>query len=680
MSRTQIPLKKSKHFTMDYTQAFKTLSTSPRDRLSQELKAVLLLAVIDMYESTKIYDNEIIYDDKFVNAFAKNFKLIFNNEVFQKAKAYEAFWYMSGEPFWHLVPNRGSEDIADLMLDSSIRPSETTIKDGLKYVELDEDLYFLMTISSGRTSLRKALLEEYSNLPNRQIEKISQSLDSFNDKSQEALETFKNILASDLKSGTQNDATHIDSSILERIDEDLRIELCFNYYSFLRNHPSDRKNLQSIFSSVPELYSKLYHGDVDTSNVEDYFVPRLESFLQELKASLMSCNNATELIEGIGTILSHFQPTELRIVDNETEDDEPWNSKESESIIESEEGNESDYVETPQLDFFVENGTYKCAIYNRLGEIVFSDKGKLKIINGIPYRINYKSMCLTIKGMEKSDDVWIKGPSVIVAYKETDLYDAIDPISIVEDIEDIDVCTWNPKGSRIKFRGTWYAFNGTALESDSAEDSNEIPTKTSSNVSSNFIPKGKLKAIDDVAKSSYDYLWMMSIVDFMREYDHSPRLSYDEIACMMIANAWEILDENPELKSVEESLAGCIEYLIAESNECMDQKLDWRTPSEIVYEAIKDFPMAGAFEDAVDELLENVPSNVLSLWLPDLDMMTMTIYSQNFQNACLYALHPKSVDPFIKINPKWKRSLFFEHDNLRQYYKEKYIAYLKSIK
>ena len=159
----------------------------------------------------------------------------------------------------------------------------------------------------------------------------------------------------------------------------------------------------------------------------------------------------------------------------------------------------------------------------------------------------------------------------------------------------------------------------------------------------------------------------------MGEKQQCPSLSYDYLACMMIANAWEILNEHPELKEQEKELVDCINFLIEESKDYMDVALDWSSSKDVVYEAIKDYPMAGVFEDTVEELVESAPYNVLKAWIPTEDRQEMVLQSNAFHNACLYAIHPRKVDPYIEVNPNWTRSLFFEHTNLVDFLKRHYV-------
>lgn len=168
----------------------------------------------------------------------------------------------------------------------------------------------------------------------------------------------------------------------------------------------------------------------------------------------------------------------------------------------------------------------------------------------------------------------------------------------------------------------------------------------------------------------------MSIVDLVNVNQHLSVFDFDEIACMMIAEAWSLLDKYPHLKTNNESLVECIEFLINESEYNMEQKLGWPTPRFEVFSAIKDYPMSGIFEDLVDELVEESPANVLRLWLDDKDERDLVLHSANYVNRCLYSLHLKKFDSFIEVNPIWKKYLRVEQTNLLTFMQDSLVAFL----
>ena len=190
---------------MDYVEAFKNLRTNNKYGRKSPHKAVLMLTVIELYEQSILTDNEIYYDDSLKSMFLKVWNKVLPKEPLFHPDAYLPFWYLQSDSFWHIIPIRGKEDILTLMRDANIKPSEAKLIDSVKYAELDDDLYFLMTIASGRSSLKRALLETYTSLSDGQIDRLSGSIDNSIDHSLSALNEYEQILSS-----SKNDETVLD--------------------------------------------------------------------------------------------------------------------------------------------------------------------------------------------------------------------------------------------------------------------------------------------------------------------------------------------------------------------------------------------------------------------------------------------------------------------------------------
>lgn len=758
---------------MDYTEVFKNLKPNNKYARKSPYKAVLLLTVIEMYETNMLLNNEIKYDITLKSTFSKVWNRTFPNKSTIFAEAYVPFWYMQNEDFWHVVPKRGKEDILNLLRDEHIKPSETKIIDCVKYVELDEDLFFLMTMSSGRSSLKRVLLETYTTLSPKAIERLSASTESVTNYSFAAMDQYKQMLKSEKDNHivSQNSFDNENKGRFVQLDEDLKISLILSYYSFLKEHRTEREMFREICPTVYDLYNCITLKPFKMGEISPSFAFTYENFLCDLKISLMSEDGSMELIDSINhaiCVLRGEKPETTIIIENKEDGKNDESREKEENVVsspiesydvgaihdivqnknlqplsparESRQGkawssyeeelislyyhqgygtdeiaqamgrtessikirlsnlgiiahiNEDDVPETESpkekaseslIDFYVENTSNRCSIFNIKGERVFTTDGKLKIFHGRPYRFNYKSMCFTVKGMLREGETWIKGSKKLVAYDQSDLYKHLDPYNFLDKIEDF-LESSEMENNKIKYDGVWYDFDGDTvsgfdvpLQIDNSEDGTD--NMYEKNEETEYVPKGKLKCIDEIAESSYDYLWLMSIVDFMGEKHHSTSLSFDELACMMIAISWELLNENPTLKEIEKSLTACINFLIEESKEYMDEELTWSSSKDAVYELIKDYPMAGVFEDTVEELLEKAPYSILNAWLKDEDKENIIIYSLNFKKSCLYAIHPRKVDPYIEINPKWTRSLFFEHNNLMKYLKSHYIKFLITL-
>ena len=469
---------------------------------------------------------------------------------------------------------RGKEDILSLMRDSNIKPSEAKLNDSVKYAELDDDLYFLMTIASGRSALKRALLETYTQLSEYQIDRLAESSDNVVDHSLSAINEYEQILSS--KNIDEPKFDNESSSELEKqfrkLNDDLQIALNYEYYSFLKNHRSEKDMLREVCPNVYSLYDCLANHPLRQSDISPSFAFIYDNFLNDLKIALMGENGSMELIDKINNAIAILRgdavvdgthepietidekPIETTVnVEDDTFDntyssvddleiehvyldhrgkiakivtpapkdftqkDNPsesrkgkaWTQEEEERIthyfergistadiaerigrtevaikarlaklglIEYTYGQDESDAESLSFvpinldDFQIENGFTKTNIYNKYGEKVFTDDGKLKIIGGKLYRLKLQNQCFTIKGMRFNGEVWMKGGKKVVAYPQTVLYKIMDRASdysvAVEDLYD---GASFPK-CKVKVNGCWYDNQGDLITDLSERD------------------------------------------------------------------------------------------------------------------------------------------------------------------------------------------------------------------
>jgi len=756
---------------MDYVEAFKNLRTNNKWGRKSPHKAVLMLAVIELYEQNVLTDNEIHYDEQLKSTFKEQWNRALPQEPLSHPDAYLPFWYLQNDSFWHIVPQRGKEDILSLMRDNGVKPSEAKLYDSVKYAELDEDLYFLMTIPSGRSSLKRALLETYTNLPEWQIDRMAESGDNTVDYSVAALSEYESILSNGKKEEKATMA-EVDNELVhqfQEIDEDLQIVLNIEYYSFLKSHRSERGVFKEICPTVYDLYDRLVKHPVRQDEISPSFAFIYENFLSDLKISLMSENGTMELIDKIGEAIEvlrgNYQEKEEAVVEptiiepedieetpvpqeiqeqeetkstapefvvpqeafaTESRKGKPWTENEEELIsscfrngwntaaiaemvkrtevaiksrlaqlglIEYSYGQENDnsngqdggsntssLAGTQKIvnldDFIIENSFLRCALKNRRGDKVFSADGKLKRIGDKLYRLNMKNECFTIKDLKFDGRAWMRGDKKIVAYPDSALYVVMEGNvryeTMIEDIVDTPAFF----ECKVKVSGKWYDNAGEVI-SEGKERRDNMPSKPSISGVSTYVPKGKLRSIGEVAEESYDFLLMMAVVEFMQFIPQPTIITFDRLACMMIAVAWEILGDNEEVREKEHGLCECIQFLMDESKEEMDDVLTWSSTKKEVFNAIKDYPMAGVFEDTVDLLTEDAPYHVLKAWLRGEEKEEIERESNLPSATCLYCIHPMKHNPYIEVKQGWMRYLRNEHDNLMNYFKELYLEYVE---
>ena len=287
---------------MDYIEAVKNLKTNNKWGRKSPHKAVLMLTVIELYEKNVLMDNEIRYDETLKSTFLKMWNVVLPNEPLFHPDAYLPFWYLQSDNFWHIVPIRGKEDILSLMRDTNIKPSEAKLIDSVKYAELDEDLYFLMTLPSGRSSLKRALLETYTTLTNKQIERLAESQDNAIDYSVSALSEYEKILS---KKEVEKSvvSTKTDDELISQfqyLNEDVQFALNIVYFTFLMKHRNERGMFKELCPTVYDLFDKIVNNPIKLGEIAPSFAFVYENFLLDVKVALLSEDGSVELIDKIG--------------------------------------------------------------------------------------------------------------------------------------------------------------------------------------------------------------------------------------------------------------------------------------------------------------------------------------------------------------------------------------------
>lgn len=671
---------------MDYVEAFSSLKTNNKYSRKSPHKAVLLLTIINLYESCTLTDNIIKYDDTLRYAFRDTWNKVLPNEATFLPDAYLPFWYMQSESFWHIVPLRGKEDILTVLRDNHIKPSERKLIDCVNYAELDEDLYFLMTLQSGRASLKRVLLENYTTLSKRMIEKMAVSEDNFLDYSETAMSEYECILnnSADEEVVLGQTADKEDEKRFNKLSEDLQYALNIEYYTFLKKHYNEREMFKEVCPTVYDLYDHITEKPLRQENIAYSLMFTYENFLSDLKISLMSedgsfdlvdsINNALNVLHGVLPVEEDAKPAaESKVPDDYTSHRRVTPSIDVEPVLTS-------FTES---GYYAENSDNGCAILNRFGEIVYSTDGQVKKLNGTFYRFNWKSRCFTAKAIVQYGEAWGKSKKLLVAFPDSPLFQRVGKYRFIKEVEDfIDGGTMDD--NRIKYLGIWYDGNGNVVEEGNntnpriaEKEISAITQKTKDGITSTtFLPSGKVKYICSNINTSYDYLWMLALTDLLREKDADSDIAYDNLAAMMIANAWEMAYNIPAVKDHESEIVECIEFLMNKSKKEVGVALSWSSKKQEVYNALKDFPMYGVYEDLVDKMVEDTPFNILKTWFGNEEQIRIVERSQSFEGSCLYSIFPRKYDPHIQINSGWKSYFYRKNTELMHYFCEKYLQYI----
>lgn len=301
---------------MDYVEAFENLKPNEKYGRKTPHKAVLLLTIIEMCEFDEICSNEIRYNQQLIDTFYKVWKRTLPDDDSLFVDAYLPFWTMQNEDFWHLIPFRGKEDNLNLLKERQIRPSESKIKECVDYVELDEELFFLMTLPSGRSSLKRALLENYSTLTVEKIGELATSKDNAKDNSIEALAEYQKILSSENEPKNNLVAESCDEDkqkLFYALDEDVQIQLNIEYYTFLKEHKAEREMFRSLCPTVFDLYDKTSTHPVKQEDITSSLLYLYENFLMDLKINLLGVDKTFSLIDCIENAINQLHIHENKV-------------------------------------------------------------------------------------------------------------------------------------------------------------------------------------------------------------------------------------------------------------------------------------------------------------------------------------------------------------------------------
>lgn len=114
------------------------------------------------------------------------------------------------------------------------------------------------------------------------------------------------------------------------------------------------------------------------------------------------------------------------------------------------------------LNVTVNNTDTGGTLRNNNDEVVYTDNATLKIIGDKVYRFNFKSECLTIKDIIRTNEGWVKGSKIMVAYPESELYHQLSRKESLEYIEDL-VEGDRRETNKIKVNGKWYDYYGDVI-------------------------------------------------------------------------------------------------------------------------------------------------------------------------------------------------------------------------
>ncbi|MEO1296728.1 MAG: HNH endonuclease [Cyanobacteria bacterium J06636_16] len=132
-------------------------------------KPILLLAVIDLFEQGIIQRNEIYLSPDLTANFLKFWHRLVSTDHHSNIAL--PFFHLTGDKFWHLMPNPGFEPTIEARVKIRTLPA---LRSAVKYAYLDTELFHLLSEPKTRTELTTVLIQAW-----------------FPDRGGEIVETFK---------------------------------------------------------------------------------------------------------------------------------------------------------------------------------------------------------------------------------------------------------------------------------------------------------------------------------------------------------------------------------------------------------------------------------------------------------------------------------------------------------
>ncbi len=144
----------------DYAKRFARLRTNRNRKVWSEVtahqaphKPILLLCVLDLFESGEIPSNLIEISDDLAELFGKYWERVL--PFSRPGNLALPFFYLRGDGFWHLVPRQGGIGVGSQIT------SLTRLREEVVGARLDENLYDLFRSEENRDRLRRVLIETY---------------------------------------------------------------------------------------------------------------------------------------------------------------------------------------------------------------------------------------------------------------------------------------------------------------------------------------------------------------------------------------------------------------------------------------------------------------------------------------------------------------------------------------
>jgi putative restriction endonuclease len=133
-------------------------------------KPILLLSVIELIRVGSIHHNQIFLTEEMLLTFLNIWNYL-GSET-HNPDISRPFFHLSGDKFWHLIPNRGFRKV----INSKIKlKTFSEVQQAVKYAQMDDVLFELLREPMTRASLTTILVHKWFNHKLEQYNQLLQS-------------------------------------------------------------------------------------------------------------------------------------------------------------------------------------------------------------------------------------------------------------------------------------------------------------------------------------------------------------------------------------------------------------------------------------------------------------------------------------------------------------------------
>lgn len=688
----------------EYVDFFSSLHQKTIQGVKAPHKPILLLAIIHLIEKDVITENCIRID----NTLKSIFKQIWDKIAPRTMGLYEPnvvlpMWRMHKELFWHHRAKDEYRRSLRTLQKEVLEIEEYDYNRYVDYAELDSELFFLLSLDFARDRLKEVLLSTYLNKTLEGYKLFEQSLAT--DTIAENTEQTKD--EHDISAIDESEDDGMDGESFAQIPYDIQLLFSIAYYSFLKDNKSERKLFLNLFPSVSVFFKKVNENLVFATEITDSFKDLYVFFLKELSRKIEQEEDSELYTYAINKVVKYlsaverFAPTIIQkkeeerqeesksILSIEIEEERKRSSKEIEIAVQPEtivqKSNQESFSPSCYL-LSEEEYLQNCTIFNSSNHIriataenliVYNSTGYAIKSNNKLYRINKTYNSISINSIILSEDkTFSTGERILFARDKSPLFKALSGDYSYEDLEiiiDLDGLY------SIFYKDFSYSSNGDVVayhpRKKNFDNSSEIDMKREEpeieQEKDDFEPKGNLVDIPLYVKDSYDYLWIISVLDIHSKDPLANTISISDIGLMMISNAHDLFNVHSDLIWKDSGLIKCVQYA---TNAL-------RANGYLKYDSIaKDqfFTFLKNLQDdritnAVQVLTQDAQFNILKAWFPKLDHQNIYMRALHFSKSCLYGVHLRNNDSYIEINPNWRVYLKKSYNDLRQFFVNKYL-------